>query len=205
MKYIKTALPFILGIPVGYILTLQIFSEIIPVLFGTQGIVYPLVLYSTLVFTILFFVVILQRIINGKISRLLFGCLMLAYLIILLASLFGRHAYESFLVLDPLTGFSDALSDREMLLQSVLNILIFIPAGYFFKSSSIPVTLSVGAGVHGYLRQLSIFSNWVSSIHSTACCTLSGYASADTFFERSRSIHKSFSHMIFPEVRSCKR
>lgn len=176
MKYIKTALPFILGIPVGYILTLQIFSEIIPVLFGTQGIVYPLVLYSTLVFTILFFVVILQRIINGKISRLLFGCLMLAYLIILLASLFGRHAYESFLVLDPLTGFSDALSDREMLLQSVLNILIFIPAGYFFKSSSIPVTLSVGAGVSlileatQYIFKLGFFDTFDCLLYIVGIC-----------------------------------
>lgn len=119
MKYIKSALPFILGVPAGYILTLKVFSEIIPVLFGTMGIVYPLVLYSTLFFTILFFIVILQRILNGKISRLLFICLVLTYFIILLASLFGRHAYESFLVFDPLTGFSDALSDREMLLQSV--------------------------------------------------------------------------------------
>ncbi len=176
MKYIKTALPFILGIPVGYILTLQIFSEIIPVLFGTQGIVYPLVLYSTLVFTILFFVVILQRIINGKISRMLFGCLMLTYLIILLASLFGRHAYESFLVLDPLTGFSDALSDREMLLQSVLNILIFIPAGYFFKSSSIPVTLSAGAGVSlileatQYIFKLGFFDTFDCLLYIVGIC-----------------------------------
>ena len=75
MKYIKSALPFILGIPAGYILTLKVFSEIIPVLFGTMGIVYPLVLYSTLFFTILFFIVILQRMINGKISRLLFMCI----------------------------------------------------------------------------------------------------------------------------------
>lgn len=176
MKYIKTSLPFILGIPVGYILTLQIFSEIIPVLFGTQGIVYPLVLYSTLVFTILFFVVILQRIINGKISRLLFGCLMLAYLIILLASLFGRHAYESFLVLNPLTGFSDALSDREMLLQSVLNILIFIPAGYFFKGSSIPVTISVGAVVSlileatQYIFKLGFFDTFDCLLYIAGIC-----------------------------------
>ncbi len=49
MKYIKSALPFILGIPAGYILTLKVFSEIIPVLFGTMGIVYSLVLYSTLI------------------------------------------------------------------------------------------------------------------------------------------------------------
>ena len=160
----------------GYILTLQIFSEIIPVLFGTQGIVYPLVLYSTLVFTILFFVVILQRIINGKISRMLFGCLMLTYLIILLASLFGRHAYESFLVLDPLTGFSDALSDREMLLQSVLNILIFIPAGYFFKSSSIPVTLSAGAGVSlileatQYIFKLGFFDTFDCLLYIVGIC-----------------------------------
>ena len=176
MKYIKAALPFILGIPAGYILTLQIFSEIIPVLFGTRGIVYPLVLYSTLVFTILFFVVILQRIINGKISRLLFGCLMLAYLIILLASLFGRHAYENFLVLDPLIGFSDALSDREMLLQSVLNILIFIPSGYFFKGSSIPVTISVGAGVSlileaaQYIFKLGFFDTFDCLLYIAGIC-----------------------------------
>ena len=176
MKYIKSALPFILGIPVGYILTLKVFSEIIPVFFGTMGIVYPLVLYSTLVFTILFFVVILQRMINGKISRLLFGCLMLAYLIILLASLFGRHAYENFLVFNPLTGFSDALSDHEMLLQSVLNILLFIPAGYFFKGRSIPVTLSVGTGVSlileaaQYIFKLGFFDTFDCLLYIAGIC-----------------------------------
>lgn len=176
MKYIKSALPFILGIPAGYILTLKVFSEIIPVLFGTMGIVYPLVLYSTLFFTILFFVVILQRMINGKISRLLFICLMLTYFIILLASLFGRHAYESFLVFDPLTGFSDALSAREMLLQSVLNILIFIPAGYFFKGRSIPVTLSTGAGISlileavQYIFKLGFFDTFDCLLYIAGIC-----------------------------------
>ena len=55
MKYIKSALPFILGVPAGYILTLKVFSEIIPVLFGTMGIVYPLgTVFDTVFYDIVF-------------------------------------------------------------------------------------------------------------------------------------------------------
>lgn len=137
LKYIKIFLPIILGISAGYWLTLQVFSELIPVLIGTQGFVYPLVLYSTLIFTILLFTIIFQILIVKKISQPLLGCLMVTYFIILLAALFFRHSYESFFIVNPLVSFLDAISNWEMLLQSVLNIFIFIPMGYFFKDKNL--------------------------------------------------------------------
>lgn len=143
MKYIRIILPVILGIVAGYELTLQVFSEVIPVLVGTQGLVYPVVLYSTLVFTILFFTIIFQVIITKKISKPLFCCLMLTYIIILFTVLFCRRSYESFLIINPLTGFLDAASNWEMFMQSILNIFMFFPMGFFLKEKNILITITV--------------------------------------------------------------
>lgn len=141
---IKMVLPIILGIIVGYVLTLCVFSELIPVLIGTQGIVYPLVLYSTLAFSVLFFILVFQVILTKKISKLLFYCWLLPYFIILVCVLFCRHSYESFYIINPFIGLIEMVSDWEMLLQSILNILIFVPIGYFLRERGARTTLVLG-------------------------------------------------------------
>ena len=138
---IKKISPYILGIIIGYELTLHLFSEMIPVLIGTQGPVYPLVLYSTLAVSILFFVMVFQLILVKQVSRPLIYCFLAIYFVVLAALLFCRYSYESFVVINPIVGLLDAISSREMLLQSILNILIFVPIGYFFKERNIGVTI----------------------------------------------------------------
>lgn len=176
LKYFKIFLPIILGIIAGYGLTLQVFSELIPVLIGTQGFVYPLVLYSTLVFTILLFTIIFQILIAKKISQPLWGCLIFTYFIILIASLFFRRSYESFFILNPLVGFLDTISNWEMLLQSVLNIFIFIPMGYFFKDKNIWVTISISAAISlmveiiQYVFKLGFFDTFDCLLYITGVC-----------------------------------
>ena len=176
LKHFKTIFPIILGIIAGYGLTLQVFSELIPVLIGTQGFVYPLVLYSTLVFTILLFTIIFQILIAKKISQPLLVFLMLTYFIILLASLFFRHSYESFFIVNPLVGFLDTISNLEMLLQSVLNIFIFIPMGYFFKDKNILVTISISAAISfmvemiQYVFKLGFFDTFDCILYITGVC-----------------------------------
>lgn len=140
---IKNILSIILGIIVGYILTLYVFSEIIPILIGTQGIVYPLVLYATLAFSILFFILVFQAVLTRKISKPVLYCWMLPYFIILVCVLFCRNSYESFFIINPFIGLIEMVSDWEMLLQSILNILVFIPIGYFLRGKGIRTTLII--------------------------------------------------------------
>ena len=138
---IKKISPYILGIITGYYLTLHLFSEIIPVLVGTQGVVYPLVLYATLAISVLFFIMAFQRIIVKRISKPLIYCFMVIYFIVLIGLLFCRYSYESTFVINPLIGLVDAIRSKEMLLQSILNLLIFVPTGYFLKEKSLKVTV----------------------------------------------------------------
>lgn len=141
--FIKMAVSIILGIIVGYVLTLCVFSELIPVLIGTQGIVYPLVLYSTLAFSVLFFILVFQVVLTKKISKVIFYCWLISYFIILVCVLFCRHSYESLFIINPFIGLIEMVTDWEMLLQSILNILIFVPIGYFLRGKGIRTTLII--------------------------------------------------------------
>lgn len=141
VKNIKKILPIILGIIVGYILTLYVFSELIPILIGSQGIVYLMVLYSTLAFSMLFFMLVFQALLTKKISKVILYLWMFPYFIIFVCVLFCRHSYESFFVMNPAVGLVGMVSDWEMLLQCLLNALIFIPIGYFFRKRGTRTTL----------------------------------------------------------------
>lgn len=141
--FIKMAVSIILGIIVGYVLTLCVFSELIPVLIGTQGIVYTLVLYSTLAFSVLFFILVFQVVLTKKISKVIFYCWLIPYFIILVCVLFCRHSYESLFIINPFIGLIEMVTDWEMLLQSILNILIFVPIGYFLRGKGIRTTLII--------------------------------------------------------------
>ena len=138
---IKKISPYILGIITGYSLTLHLFSEMIPVFVGTQEVIYPLVLYSTLAISILFFIMTFQRIIGKHISKPLIYCFLVIYFIVLIGLLFCRYSYEGTLVINPLIGLVDSIRSKEMLLQSILNLLIFVPTGYFLKEKSLKVTV----------------------------------------------------------------
>ena len=141
--FVKMMVSIIVGIIVGYVLTLCVFSELIPVLIGSQGIVYPLVLYSTLAFSVLFFILVFQVVLTKKISKVIFYCWLIPYFIILVCVLFCRHSYESFFIINPFIGLIEMVSDWEMLLQSILNILIFVPIGYFLRGKGIRTTLII--------------------------------------------------------------
>ena len=173
---IKKISHYVLGIIVGYELTLHLFSEMIPVLVGTQGFVYPLVLYSVLLVTILFFTIVFQRIIVKKVSRPLIYCLMAIYFVILLSVLFCRHSYESFFIINPLEGLCDAISSKEMLLQSILNLLMFMPLGYLFKGTSIRSTvvcsiiISLIIEIIQYVFKLGFFDTFDCLLYISGIC-----------------------------------
>ena len=173
---IKKILPYILGIIIGYELTLHLFSEMIPVLVGTQGFVYLLVLYSTLAISILFSIMVFQRIMIKQISRPLVYCFLVIYFVVLFALLFCRYRYESVAVINPLVGLLDTVSSREMLLQSILNLLMFIPAGYLFKGKSLKVTavismiISLIIEIMQYVFKLGFFDTFDCLLYVAGIC-----------------------------------
>ena len=175
-KHLKNSLPIILGVIVGYVLTLCVFSELIPILIGTQGLVYPLVLYSTLSSSILSFILFFQIVIAKKISKLIFYCWMLPYFIILVCVLFCRHSYESFFIINPFIGLMEMASDWEMLLQSVLNILMFIPIGYFLREKRtrtaliISVILALIIEMIQYVFKLGFFDTFDCLLYIVGIC-----------------------------------
>ena len=176
MKSIKKFLPVILGIVAGYELTLHVFSEAIPIFIGTQGIAYPIVLYSTLIFAILLFTIIFQVIMTKRISKTVMCCLFITYFTILFATLFFRHSYESFAILNPLTGLSDAMRSWEMLVQSILNMIMFVPMGYFFKNRKLGATIIVGMIISlitetiQYMFKLGFFDTFDCLLYVAGIC-----------------------------------
>ena len=142
-KIIIKILPFVLGGLIGFILAEKVFSEIIPIYINVFSPVYPITVYGTLVASIIFFILIFQLIINKKVSKLLFIILFVFYFAFLLVALFCRSSFESFIILNPLTGLMDMFSEKEMLFQCFANFAIFIPAGYLVRKQSVPTTLGV--------------------------------------------------------------
>ena len=175
-KHIKNSSPIILGAIVGYVLTLCVFSELIPILIGTQGIVYPLVLYSILAFSILFFILVFQAVLTREISKPLFYYWMLPYFIILVCVLFCRHSYESFFIINPFIGLMEMVSDWEMLLQSILNMLMFMPIGYFLREKGtgptliVSVILALTIEMVQYVLELGFFDTFDCLLYVVGIC-----------------------------------
>ena len=140
-NFLTLLISIALGVVSGYGLMLMVFSEIIPVVIGTEGIVYPIVLYSSLVFLILLFSTIFQMIISRRITDNLITFMMLSYYVILLSVLFFRRSYESCIIINPFIGLADMFNSLEMMMQSIFNILLFLPMGFSFRNKSLNTTL----------------------------------------------------------------
>lgn len=71
---------------------------------------------------------------SGKrVSRWMLVLLSVTYFIALFIILFCRHRVGRIAILDPLVGLSQ-LGNWEMLMQSLLNLLMFLPMGFFFRN-----------------------------------------------------------------------
>ena len=125
-------LPIVLGIIVGYFIYSCFLMERLPY-FSTSKSEY-FVSILCLAGSIVGCTVIFELIINRAISYFLFFLLCVLYFAMFLIVLFMRYPLpERVFVFNPLTGLFDAFSGRQMLIQSLLNLLVFIPIGFFVK------------------------------------------------------------------------
>lgn len=131
-KILIKIFPYIAGILLGYAAHYYLFSELlVTFLYGYHF--YFFANICTLIGSMVGFFILTNLILTRKINRKLFYLIMAMYFSLLLLALFGRTSFESFFILNPIQGIKD-LVDPEMRLETLLNIIMFIPMGYVLKN-----------------------------------------------------------------------
>lgn len=123
----------LLGAIIGYLLYYFVIMDAIPLFVESSGIKYTVISILALVISVAGCISALSLIINRKINKQLFFILCAAYFAVLFAALFLRSSMEQVFIFNPLTGLIDTFSNREMALQSIMNLAVFIPMGYFVR------------------------------------------------------------------------
>jgi glycopeptide antibiotics resistance protein len=122
------------GIVLGYLLYYFVFMEIASVFFG-GGIFYIAISVLGLFLCIAGCSVVIYMFLAKKVKRSLLWLIAIAYLCALLITLFGRPATTRVFIWNPLDAIRD-LTSVDMLLASIMNLVIFIPVGLFFRNLS---------------------------------------------------------------------
>lgn len=131
-KYQKQLLSLLAGAVLGYLVYYFFLINTLS-LFFTTGL---LSIVSSALFLLLSIVgcaAILYLLLEKRVSRWMLVLLSVTYFIALFIILFCRHRVGRIAILDPLVGLSQ-LGDWEMLMQSLLNLLMFLPMGFFFRN-----------------------------------------------------------------------
>lgn len=148
--FARKILLILIGLVIGYILYYNVFMEIIP-LFFSSDIAYYVVSIMCLIGCIVGCIIILDLLVNKKISKSLFIMICVAYFVVMLAALFLRQSLEREFVFNPLIGLKDTFTDSQMLIQSIMNLALFIPAGYFIRKqknlSQVLISLGISVGI----------------------------------------------------------
>lgn len=142
-KVIKGLLTVILGILIGYLLYYNIIMEIIP-LFISAELPYIIVSIACLIGSIGGCIAVISLIASKKIRKPLFVTLCAAYFFAVICVLFMRHSIERVFVFNLFTGICDMFSNSQAALQAVMNLILFIPAGYFLRKLK-PISAVVSA------------------------------------------------------------
>ncbi len=133
-KLLKNFVILLLGTVIGYLLYYFVIMETVPLFVGSSGIKYIAVSIIYLVIIIAGCIAVLSLIINKKINKLLFIVLCVAYFSVLFVVLFIRFSGERIFIFNPITSLIDTFSSREMALQCIINLVMFIPMGYFVRN-----------------------------------------------------------------------
>ena len=153
-KITKQLISLLAGGIIGYLLYYHFFMEVL-VLFFTSGFLYMAVSALFLLLSIVGCAAIIYLLLEKRVSRWMLVLLSVTYFIALFIILFCRHRVGRIAILDPLVGLSQ-LGNWEMLMQSLLNLLMFLPMGF-----------SSGTGSRGRC----CWGHWASRSSSRGCST----------------------------------
>lgn len=144
-KITKQLISLLAGGIIGYLLYYHFFMEVL-VLFFTSGFLYMAVSALFLLLSIVGCAAIIYLLLEKRVSRWMLVLLSVTYFIALFIILFCRHRVGRIAILNPLVGLSQ-LGNWEMLMQSLLNLLMFLPMGFFFRNRK-PVAGAAGGIGH---------------------------------------------------------
>lgn len=147
---LKKFVLILIGLVVGYLLYYNIFMEIIP-LFFSSDIPYYVVSIMCLIGCIVGCIIILDLLVNKKISKSFFIIICVAYFVVMMTALFLRQSLEREFIFNPIIGLRDTFTDSQMLIQSIMNLALFIPVGYFLRKqknlNQVLIALAVSIGI----------------------------------------------------------
>ena len=126
-KYQKQLLSLLAGGVLGYLLYYHFFMDVI-LLIAHEGFLYMIINIAMLLLSIVGCAAIIYLLLEKRVSRWMLVLLSVTYFIALFIILFCRHRVGRIAILNPLVGLSQ-LGDWEMLMQSLLNLLMFLPMG----------------------------------------------------------------------------
>lgn len=132
-KLLKNFVIALLGAIIGYLLYYSVIMDTIPLFIESSGIKYTVVSILALVILVAGCIAALNLIINKRVNKYLFFIMSVTYFAILFVALFLRSSIERVFIFNPLTGLIDTFSNREMAIQSIMNLAVFIPMGYFVR------------------------------------------------------------------------
>lgn len=160
-KQHKPLISILLGAVLGYLLYYYLFMDVV-VLYFSSGFFYLAISIIVLLVSIVGCSALISMILQRRISRWMLTFLMAAYTVAMLIILFARQSVGRIAVWNPLTGLSE-MNDLEMLAESVLNLILFIPAGFFLRNMktnrAVILTLAVAIGIEviQYVTMRGIF------------------------------------------------
>ena len=132
-KLLKNFVIALLGAIIGYLLYYSVIMGAIPLFIESSGIKYTVVSILALVILVAGCIAALNLIINKRVNKYLFFTMCVTYFAILFVALFLRSSIERVFIFNPLTGLIDTFSNWEMAIQSIMNLAVFIPMGYFVR------------------------------------------------------------------------
>ena len=122
-KYQKQLVSLLAGDVLGYLVYYLFFMDVI-LLIAHEGFLYMIINIAMLLLSIVGCAAIIYLLLEKRVSRWMLVLLSVTYFIALFIILFCRHRVGRIAILDPLGGLSQ-LGDWEMLMQSLLNLLLF--------------------------------------------------------------------------------
>lgn len=132
-KLLKKIATIIFGAIIGYLLYYSVFMETIVLFIDSSSIKYTIISILALIISIASCIAVLSLIINQRINKQLFIVICIAYFTTLFTVLFLRSSIERIFIFNPFIGLADTFSNWETALQNVINLVMFIPIGYFMR------------------------------------------------------------------------
>lgn len=160
-KYQKQLISLFAGAVLGYLLYYYFFIEVLA-LFFTDGFFYLAISIAALIMCVIGCAAMIYVIWQKRISKWMFVLFITTYMAAMLVVLFGRSQIGRIAVLNPLIGLSE-LNNLEMLVESLLNLVLFIPVGFFFRNKKPgkvilwALIISIGIEAVQYVTMRGIF------------------------------------------------